>query len=57
MNKYVSICCNAQASKGALVAPRDKPKQASDYMGLGTWQCNNCHKKCKVSVRKDKDAD
>ena len=52
-NKYLSLCCQAPATKpqaghkeNAGGKPKDHPK------GLGHWHCSNCGKPTKVTVKK-----
>ena len=66
MFSYVSLCCNAPATKPPCVKPlpstrKKKGGKMSDptpieYASLGHWSCTNCGKGCKVvrSKRADK---
>jgi hypothetical protein len=59
---YTSVCCGVPAVKppcGKKVSTlNSETKKMNDVtLGLGTWRCSGCHKVCKVTVSKHKEAE
>lgn len=47
---YVSVCCNELASKQPCVKVSKKDAVTNS---LGSWNCNKCKQKCKVTRTKN----
>lgn len=51
---YDSVCCNVPAKKEPCVrSEADKKEKKFSASTLGSWRCNKCAKKCKVTRRKN----
>jgi hypothetical protein len=54
VNTYTSTCCKAPAVKDACERDeKDRVANTFSQNPLGTWHCNACKKKCKVTHRRN----